>query len=569
MFDLAAQTKLLQALMGATALVLSGFSMAVEGLTIVSAKSIYTVAAQSPPEIEAFAFDANGVIVAVGEKAALQARFADAKRLDFSEQTIVPGLIDAHGHLLNLGLLLSQVDLVGTQSVAQIIERLRTRAKQLPKGAWLIGRGWDQNDWPKKRFPSAAMLDAAFPDHPVWLERIDGHAGWANSAALAKVERKLSGTWQPEGGKIERDSAGEATGILIDGAMALIDELVPKIDAVRRRELLMLATQAAARLGLTGVHDAGTSLSVYQSLETMASAGELPLRVYAMADGQADALTELCGSGALRHGSGRLQMRAVKLYIDGALGSRGAALLAPYADEKNNVGLLFEQPEKFAAIVQAAMACGLQVNTHAIGDRGNRVVLDAYQVAFAQLGEPARALRHRIEHAQILNPNDVPRFAELSLIASMQPTHATSDMPWVQARIGALRMRGAYVWQSLHAQGVPLALGSDFPVESVNPWLGFYAAVSRKDLKGLPKGAWMPDERLTRAQALHGFTLGAAYAGFAERQIGSLEVGKRADFVVLDRDVMHVDEALIPGTQVLSTYVDGTPSFERARAQSN
>lgn len=546
-------------------LVVSAFAgdrlAASEPVTLVSAKHIYTVE-EKAPQAEAFAFDARGSIVAVGGKAELQQRFPDATSLNFPEQTIVPGLIDAHGHLLNLGLLLHQVDLVGTDSVEQVLDRLKRRAKQLPAGAWLIGRGWDQNDWSNKQFPNSAMLDAAFPDQPVWLERIDGHAGWANSAALAKINRKLSGTWQPDGGKIERDAQGAPTGILIDGAMALVDELLPPLDQARRQELLRLATQAAARAGLTGVHDAGTTLEVYRTLEAMASAEQLPIRVYAMADGQSLALNALCASGAMRHSSDRLQMRAVKLYIDGALGSRGAALLAPYADDKNNSGLLFEQPEPFAGHVKAAMACGLQVNTHAIGDRGNRVVLDAYERALATLGDPARALRHRIEHAQILSVSDIPRFNQLGLIASMQPTHATSDMPWVRARIGALRMRGAYVWQSLHKQNVRLALGSDFPVESVNPWLGFYAAVARKDLKGMPKGAWMPDERLTRAQALHGFTLGAAYAGFAEQHLGSLAVGKRADFVVLDRDIMSADESELPATQVIATYIDGVASFE-------
>lgn len=544
------------------ALCSSGVLRAAETTTIVSAKRIYTVSEQMP-QVQAFAYDSDGVILAVGTQASLKRRFPDARALAFPEQTIVPGMIDAHGHLLNLGLQLSQVDLVGTQSVAEILTRLRARAAQLPKGAWLIGRGWDQNDWSSKRFPTAAMLDAAFADQPVWLERIDGHAGWANSAALAKIERNLSGDWQPDGGKIERNSKGMPTGILIDGAMALIDSLLPPLDEKRRQDLLKQATREAARLGLTGVHDAGTSLAAYRSLEFLASSGELPIRVYAMADGRAAALSELCQSGRLRHASGRLQMRAVKLYIDGALGSRGAALLAPYADDPSHSGLLFQQPSEFTQHVQAAMACGLQVNTHAIGDRGNRVVLDAYERALATLGEPAKHLRHRVEHAQILSPADMPRFHTLGLIASMQPTHATSDMPWVQARLGAMRTRGAYVWQSLHKQGVRLALGSDFPVESVNPWLGFYAAISRKDLKGLPKGAWMSDERLTRAQALHGFTLGAAYASFSESQIGSLEAGKRADFVVLDRDVMEIAEAMIPGTQVVASFVDGNPSFER------
>jgi predicted amidohydrolase YtcJ len=534
----------------------------VHATTIVSADQIYTVDA-SLAKTEAFAYE-DGKIIALGARAELLARFPKATEQRFAGATIVPGITDAHGHLFNLGAHLQNVDLVGSKSIAEVVERLQAFAKAHPNAkAWLIGRGWDQNDWRKQQFPSAADLDAAFPDRPVLLERIDGHALWANTAALKLSARDLAGDWQPEGGEIIRKN-GKATGILIDTAGALLEQALPKPDAIARRAYLQQAAREAARLGLTGVHDAGTSWQDYQQLESLANEQQLPIRVYAMADGDSQAFAQVCPAHAtpqpLRHSSGRLQMRAIKFYMDGALGSRGAALLAPYADDKHNVGLLIQSPEKYQVLLARALACGLQVNTHAIGDRANRLVLDALAQSFAQNAELKNG-RHRIEHAQVLHPDDVARFAELDVIASVQPTHATSDMPWAQARLGKERLRGAYAWQSLIKAKAKVALGSDFPVEQVNPWLGFFASITRQDLSGAPRGGWTASERMTREQALHGFTLGAAYAAFADDRIGSISVGKRADFVVLDRDIMQVPAADIPGTRVLLTVVDGGISY--------
>src|SRR5690606_1369818 len=439
------------------------------------------------------------------------------------------------------------------------LQRLAAFGRERPEG-WLLGRGWDQNNWPGQQFPTAADLDALFPDRPVWLRRVDGHAGWANSAAMALVERELAGDWQPEGGRIMRDAQGRPTGVFIDAAMDLVDAVRPTADAALATRALELGMQAAVAHGLTGVHDAGVSLAQLEAYRTLADAGRMPLRVHAMADGDAAALAELCRSGLYEHPGGRLQMRAVKLFVDGALGSRGAALLEDYSDEHGNRGLLLLSPEQLADVVERARDCGVQVATHAIGDRGNRLVLDAYAGA---LGEAGGELRWRIEHAQILEPGDIPRLSALGVIASMQPTHATSDMPWAEDRLGPQRILGAYAWRKLRDEGARLALGSDFPVESVDPRLGLYSAVTRSDAQGQPAGGWLPQEKLTAFEALRGFTRDAAWAGFAEDEVGSLAVGKRADFVVLAEDPLAVEPAVLRELTVLSTWVDGEPVYRK------
>ena len=512
--------------------------------------------------VTAMAFDAGGRVLAVGDAAALRTQLMARERglrEVVVDGTVIPGLIDAHGHLLNLGLSLLRADLNGTREPAEIYARLREKAGAGPRGVWLIGRGWDQNDWPEPAFPSAKDLDRHFSDQPVWLERVDGHAGWANSKALKRAKIDAS-TPDPVGGKILRDANGQPTGILVDSAMGLVEKVLPKLDGDLRRRALRLAFQQATAAGLTGVHDAGVSRAELALFRELADNGELPLRVYAMADGDGDALADLCRKGAYRHASGRLQMRAVKLYADGALGSRGAALLADYADDKGNQGLLIQPAERLAAAIAKTVGCGMQPAVHAIGDRGNRIVLDALAAL-----DPAKRkrVRPRIEHAQVVALSDIPRFAALDVIASMQPTHATSDMPWALARVGAERLRGAYAWRRFLDAGVRLALGSDFPVERVDPLIGIYAAVSRQDAQGQPAEGWLPDQRLSIAEALDGFTRGAAYAGFAEDQVGTLEVGKAADFVVLSVDPHIVRGRALLAVKVRSTWVGGKRVWSR------
>ncbi|MGA1729642.1 MAG: amidohydrolase [Steroidobacteraceae bacterium] len=506
------------------------------------------------PVAEAMAWDASGRLLAIGEEAEVSAKAGQVHRYDAGGAVVIPGLIDAHAHLMGLGIALMQADLVGTRSKAEIIERLKSFATGLPEGAWLLGRGWDQNDWTDQDFPTAADLDATFPERPVWLERIDGHAGWANSAALRRAVEDLAGDWQPAGGLILRRD-GQPTGIFVDGATALIERAVPPADRAFRQEALRRALAAAAAAGLTGVHDMGTSLDDLNLYASFADNGQLTLRVVAYADGDSEALEQRCREGHYAHPGGRLAMRGVKFYADGALGSRGAALLAAYSDDPDNRGLLVTSPEELATLIDRARRCNLQVATHAIGDRGNRVVLETYAAALGAAA--ADDHRWRIEHAQVVAPEDIPAFASLGVVASVQPTHATSDMPWAGARLGEERLEGAYAWRSFERSGARLALGSDFPVEAVDPRLGLYSAVTRMSLDGLPPGGWLPGQALTAAEALRGFTTDAAWAGFGEGAVGRLAPGMRADFVLLDADPLTVTPAELPRVRVLSTWVDG------------
>ncbi|KAF1705563.1 amidohydrolase [Pseudoxanthomonas suwonensis] len=528
---------------------------------VLTARRIHTLDA-SQPQATAIAWDRDGRIVATGTAAELRHRFPQARHVDAGDATVIPGLIDAHAHVMELGYALLRADLSGATSTQEVVQRLQAYAATAPEDAWIIGWGWDQNLWPGARFPTAADLDAAFPDRPVWLSRIDGHAAWANSAAMRAAEaldgaRRFDGDWQPDGGRIEREG-NRATGVFVDGAMALVQRAVPPPDEAWRARALEQALQAAVANGLTGVHDMGVSRADLALMRRFADEGRLPLRISAYADGDREALADLCEHGRYQHPGGRLQMKGVKLFVDGALGSRGAALLEDYSDAPGNRGLLVTDPAAYGAAVIRARDCGLQVASHAIGDRGNRIVLDTYQQALA--GQGARPdHRWRVEHAQVVAPDDIPRFASLRLVASMQPTHATSDMGWAAERLGEERLAGAYAWRRFLDLGVPLALGSDFPVEQVDPRLGLQAAVTRQDRDGQPPGGWLPGQRLTALEALRGFTVEAARAGHDESRVGRLVPGLRADFVVLDRDPLAIPGGELSRLQVRSTWGDGQP----------
>jgi len=524
-------------------------------VTLVVNATVHT-ADSANSQVEAFAYR-DQKIVAVGKTESLENTYQGARRIDANGATVVPGFIDAHGHLLGLGQSLMIADLMGTTSKEEILAVLKQHELSLKDGQWLLGRGWDQNDWEVQELPSAADLNAAFPNRPVWLERVDGHAGWANQSAIASSKQDLSGSWQPDGGEIVRNSAGQATGVFIDNAVGLINDQVPTTTKNELNQALKLAMQKTASVGLTGMHDAGTTLETWQLLETLKQNDELNIRVYAMANGANKMLAYLCDNGVVTDPEAYLTARSVKLYSDGALGSRGAALIADYSDAPGNVGLLIESEEKLKQHTARASACGLQVNIHAIGDRGNRVTLNVLDKAVND-DNPGR---HRIEHSQVVELDDFERFKDLGLIASVQPTHATSDMYWAEERVGEERIKGAYAWQKFIELGVPLALGSDFPVEKPDPLLGFYAAVTRQDAKGWPDKGWYPNQVLTREQALHGFTLGAAYAAFQEDQVGSISVGKAADFVMLSKDIMSIPAEEILTTQVLKTVIAGKEVF--------
>jgi len=498
----------------------------------------------------------DGKVVATGNEADLAPRATDATVVDGGGRYLLPGLIDAHGHVMGLGELRRQADLVGTGSLEQAQERIRAFARAHPDDAWLLGRGWNQVLWKLGRFPTARELDAAVGDRPAWMERVDGHAGWANSAALARAGITAA-TPDPVGGRIERDADGRPTGVLVDGAMDLVTAKLPAPTPAQQDAALDLALAEMARLGLTGVADAGIDRGTYSRYRRYADQGKLTARIYAMIGGTGADFDAIAADGpVLGAGGDVLTVRSVKLYADGALGSRGAALLAPYSDDPGNLGLLFNTPEAITAMVEKAFARGYQVNVHAIGDAGNREVLDAFAAGYRSHPE-ARALRNRVEHAQVVALDDIPRFAALDLVASMQPTHATSDMNMAEDRIGPERIRGAYAWRRFLDQGTRIAGGSDFPVESANPFLGLHAAVTRQDLDGHPPGGWYPDQAMTVAEALRAFPLDAAYAEHAEDRLGTLEPGKWADFILVDQDIFAVPPLQIGRTRVLETWVGG------------
>ncbi len=494
---------------------------------------------------------ANGNIVAVGPADVIQTAHPDARVVDVHGTTVMPGLTDAHGHLYGLGLSLDTVNVVGAASYADVIASVRERAQRAAPNEWVLGRGWDQNRWADKQFPTAAPLDAAIAGHPVWIRRVDGHAGVANSAAM-RAAGVTKATPDPEGGRILRDSAGNPTGVFIDGAQALIDSKVPTPSAELRKARVLEAAQKIAGNGLTEMHDAGAEQSTITAIQQLIDEHKFPIRVYVMLTDDAALLDSWLTRKPLIGYGGRLTVRSVKMYADGALGSRGAAMLAPYSDDPSNTGLLVSKPEHMLAVARRARAAGYQANTHAIGDRGVRNVIDAYEQAGA-----APADRFRIEHLQVVAPSDFPRLAQHGIIASMQPAHATSDMPWAEARVGPERIKGAYAWRTALDSGARLALGSDFPVEDVNPFFGLYSAVTRQDQKGNPAGGWYPGQKLTMAEAIRGFTSDAAYAAFEESSRGTIEPGKLADLTIVDGDLYAAPQSQLFATKVKYTVVGG------------
>lgn len=502
-------------------------------------------------------------ILAVGALEDLRTEYDAAERVDLGGKTVLPGLIDAHGHLLGLGSFgLGKLDFSRCRSFDEVVAMVSAKAKTAKKGEWILGGRWDHESWPEKRLPTHAKLSDVTPDNPVWITRVDGHAGLANAAAM-KLAGVTRDTKAPEGGEILRDERGEPTGVFVDNAEDLIarkiDQRIADTEA-----LLLKAQQMCFEVGLTSVHDAGISPADAVIYRKLAESGKLKLRVYAMMGGD---YARVWFAENPPFAGERLSIRAAKLYMDGAMGSRGAWLLEPYADRpigedgKPYTGLNLMKPEFVRQVAEDGLRRGYQVCTHAIGDRGNREILDAYADALGK--RPSPDARFRVEHAQLLHADDIGRFARLGVIASMQPTHCTSDMRWVEARVGAERARGAYAWQSVLRSGARLAFGSDFPVESHNPLLGVYAAVTRMDPQGNPEGGWYPEQRLTREQALRAFTQDAAFAGFQESLIGSLTPGKQADFIVLDQDVVTCEPAAILQAKVLRTVVGGETVFER------
>jgi predicted amidohydrolase YtcJ len=527
---------------------------------IVTNARIYTVD-DSRPMAAALAVKDGRVLFAGSEREALVLRGPSTRLVDAHGNTVVPGIVDAHAHLLGLGFSLASVRLAETRSYDDVLRLVVDRAAHIPAGHWVLGRGWDQNKWGDTRFPTHDALSRATPNNPVALTRIDGHALLANSAAM-KAAGITAATKDPEGGRLERTATGEPTGVFVDNAKQLIQRVVPRPMKDEVHQATLAAIKESQRFGLVGVHDAGEPREVIDVFEEMAKAGEFGLRGYIMVSDNAADVAHYFERGP-QSGlyGGRLWIRAIKLYADGALGSRGAALLDPYADDPTNSGLLLSTPDHLKDVATRALKAGFQIATHAIGDRGNRNVLDAYEAALNAV--PSSDHRFRIEHAQIINFADIPRFAKLGVIPSMQGVHQASDMTWVPTRLGYARSLGAYAWRSLLNTGVIVPNGSDSPVERINPLFSFHAAITRTDDNDWPPGGWFPAEKMTRDEALKSITIWPAFAAFQEQTMGSLTPGKYADFVVLDQDIMRVPDQLILKTNVLATYIGGKAVYQR------
>jgi predicted amidohydrolase YtcJ len=499
----------------------------------------------------------DGRIAFAGRRAEVNPAVAE-EVVDLGGRAVLPGLVDGHGHLMHLARARLSFDARGLASEEEIARRIGERAAGRPRGEWITGLNWDQNLWPGRAFPGKASLDRVAPDHPVALVRIDGHATWANSAALAAagIDRV---TPDPPGGVVGRDAGGEPTGLLVDTAQRLLQRVEPRPSDAQFDRAVRECIDDCLAMGLTGLHEMGAELYALASYRRLLERGDFPLRNYvAVAARSASTWDHYRQCGPETLGDGRVVIGAVKLLADGALGSRGAALHDAYCDDPGNTGLVLVPGEEVERVTLEAGRLGFQVCVHAIGDLANTLVLDAFERALARAPRPDHRLR--VEHAQVLTERDVPRFARLGVLPSMQATHCTSDMAWAAERLGPERLRGAYAWRSLLATGVRIAGGSDFPVESPNPFHGIHAAVTRRPRAGDDPG-WQPEQRMTREEAVRSFTDWNAYASRQEAQLGTLETGKYADLVVLSDDVFTCPEDRIPEIRPTLTLVGGEVVF--------
>ena len=496
----------------------------------------------------------DGKIIETGKSGDLQNKFEAIEKIDANGKFIYPGFIDAHAHFVGYGLGLQTVDLVGTESWEDILHRLDDFAKNKNKGQWLIGRGWDQNDWPVKDFPTNEKLNELYPDRPVFLRRVDGHAAIVNQKALdiagVKAGDKLTG------GEVEVKN-GKLTGILIDNAIGLVASKIPEPDAAQLKEALLDAQKNCFAVGLTTVDDCGLDYKTVLFIDSIHKKGDLKMRIYAMLSDGRENYDFIFQHGKIK--TDRLNVRSFKVYADGALGSRGACLLQPYSDKPGWSGFLLSSQQHFDSVANLLSQKDFQMCTHAIGDSGNRTMLMIY----AKYLKGKNNSRWRIEHAQVINENDFKLFGENNIIPSVQPTHATSDMYWAADRLGKERVKGAYAYKQLLEQNGWIPLGTDFPVEDISPFKTFYAAVVRRDAKGWPADGYQKENALTREEAMRGMTIWAAKANFEENEKGSLEKGKFADFVILDQDMMKAGEKDLLNTKVLKTFLSGEKVFEK------
>lgn len=496
---------------------------------------------------------ADGKVVKTGNDIKPHSRYD--KIIDGKGKVLLPGLIDGHGHYIGLGTNLLSVDVRDLPSAVSTAKHVAKYAKTNPSLSWIKGRGWNQELWPNKQFPTARILDEYIADRPVVLKRVDGHAMWLNSKALqlAGINRH---SVAPEGGEIVKNKQGEPTGVLIDTAMELINREIPEPTAQDELAAFNKATAHLLSLGITSVHDAGVSDSRLKLFKQLQQQDKLKVRIYPMVSAGDPHLLDWLNAGQYVDNKDMLTIRSVKIYGDGALGSRGAALLAPYEDDKHNHGLLVTQPDQLTTLFDDIAKAHFQINIHAIGDRANRIALDNFEKMYKTYPDAIHN-RNRVEHAQVVSLDDIPRYKSLEVLPSMQPTHATSDMNMAENRIGKERLKGAYAWQTFLKQGSKVVAGSDFPVELANPFYGLHAAVTRQDRTNQPNKGWIPEEALSVKQAFKAFTIDAAYGAHQEAIVGGLEPGKWADFILVDQDIFNIDNKDIWRTKVLQTWVAG------------
>lgn len=518
---------------------------------IVKNAVVYTVDAQYS-KAEAFAIQ-NGVFVEIGTNKNILAKYQSKNQIDAKGKPVFPGLYDPHSHFLGLGEMLNQCDLSGTRSFEEILQKLGEFAKKNPGNDWIIGRGWDQNDWVVKSFPNKDQLDALFPNKPVFLTRIDGHAALVNSKAIQLS--KITPSTKTSGGDVEVMD-GQLTGILIDNAMGFVDRIIPQPDETEKRKMILDAQAECFKYGLTTVSDAGLSQDDIELIDKMNKEGILKIRNYVMVSLGIRNVEYFIKKGIIK--TDRLNVRSFKLYADGALGSRGASLLAPYSDEPSKSGFLLLSPAELERNLALIYNSDYQANTHCIGDSANRLILNLY----GKLLKGKNDRRWRIEHCQVVHPDDMNKFGKYSVIPSVQGTHATSDMYWAEARLGKKRVKSAYAFNELKKQNGLIANGSDFPVEHVNPIYGFHAAVARQDGKNWPAKGFQMENALTRSDALRAMTIWSAYANFEEKERGSIEKNKMADFVILDSDLMTMPKEKMRQTKVLFTFVGGEKVYQ-------
>jgi predicted amidohydrolase YtcJ len=497
----------------------------------------------------------EGKFVAVGDSATVFSQYQSDSRSSMPKaKPVYPGLYDAHAHFYGLGQMLDQADLVDTQSPEEIVERLKKYQSEHPEAVWIIGRGWDQNDWPVKEFPTKDILDKAFPDQPVYLARIDGHAGWINSKALQLA--KITADTKVEGGLVILKN-GQPTGVLIDRAQQLVKTLNPTPTKEEITSRLLKAQELCFQYGLTNVGDAGVEPDLIDHIDSLQKAGTLKIRLYPMVRVGQENIDKMLKKGV--YVSDRLNVRSFKIYADGALGSRGACLLKPYSDAPETTGFLLYSPTELEKWISQLANSEFQANTHCIGDSANRLMLNLY----AKYLKGKNNRRWRIEHAQIVDAADVSKFGQYNILPSIQPTHATSDMYWAGQRLGKMREKNGYIFKMLLEQNQKVALGTDFPVEAVSPFYTFHSAVYRQDAKGFPAGGYQMENALSREQTLRGMTIWSAYGNFEENRLGSIEVGKGADFIILEKDLMTAPANELRELKVNKTYVAGEKVFER------